>query len=137
MSQEHERMVRALKEIVVTRLRDRGFKGSFPHFRRLSQGRIDLLSFQFDMQGGGFVIEISKCPPNGITTYFGESIPPNKVTVLHIHPGERVRLQPGNFDSSPLDWFRYDGPNRSVDIYEKTAKDVLPFIEKAERWWKG
>ena len=95
MSQEHEKMVKDLKEIVVTRLRNRGFKGSFPHFRS-----------------------------------------PNKVTVLHIHPEERVGLQPGNVDSSPSDWFRYDRPIRSVDIYEKTAKDVLPYIEKAEVWWK-
>ncbi len=37
MSQEHERMVEALKKIVVTRLRDHGFRGSFPHFHRPSE----------------------------------------------------------------------------------------------------
>jgi hypothetical protein len=138
MSQEHERMIEALKKIVVTRLRDQGFRGSFPHFRRPSEKKIDLLTFQFDKRGGGFVIEISKCPPNGITTYYGECIPSNKVTAWHMHPDERVRLQPRNIDgSSPSDWFRYDRPIRFGDIYEKTARDVLPFIKKAEEWWKG
>jgi hypothetical protein len=142
MSQEHERMVKALKEIVVTRLREQGFKGSFPHFRRPSTKKIDLLTFQFDKWGGGFVIEISKCPPEGIPIYFGKDIPPNKqippnkVTVWYTHPAERFRLQPGH-GSSPADWFRYDKPIRFGDVFEKTAREVLPFLEKAEKWWKG
>jgi hypothetical protein len=136
MSQEHESMVKALKEIVVPRLREQGFKGSFPHFRRPGKEKIDLLTFQFDKWGGGFVIEISKCPMEGIKNYFGKDIPPNKVTAWHLEPGERVRLQPGQ-GSSTADWFRYDHSLRFGNIYEKTAKAVLPFLEKAEQWWQG
>ncbi len=136
MSQARESMIRALQEIVVPRLREQGFKGSFPHFRRSSKEKIDLLTFQFDKWGGGFVIEISKCPSEGITTYLGEPIPPNKVTAWDLHPDERYRLQPRR-GSSPSDWFRYDNPTRQEDVFEKTARQVLPFLLEAEKWWKG
>ena len=136
MSQDHDRIVKALKEIVVTKLRKKGFKGSFPHFRRLCNEKIDLLTFQFDKWGGGFIIEISKCPPDGITTHWGKHIPPNKVKALDIHPGGRFRLQP-SLGSSTSNWFRYDKPSLIEDVIEKTAREVLPFLEKAEKWWKG
>jgi hypothetical protein len=136
MPQEHERMVKALNEIVVTKLREKGFKGSFPHFRRPGKDKIDLLTFQFDTGGGGFVIEISKCPSDGITTYFDEYISPNNVTAWHMPPNKRLRLQPKQ-GSSTSDWFRYDKSVRLGDVFEKTAKEVLPFLEKAEKWWKG
>lgn len=129
-------MIKALQAIVIPRLRERGFKGSFPHFRRPSAERIDLLTFQFDKWGGGFVVEISKCPPDGITSYWGERIPPNKVRAWDVHPAERLRLQPRP-GSSTSDWFRYDNRSNLEDAYEETARDVLPFLETAENWWSG
>jgi hypothetical protein len=41
-----EAMDAALKETFVPALRERGFKGSLPHFRRLLSDRIDLLAVQ-------------------------------------------------------------------------------------------
>ena len=60
-------MIVALNSIVVPVLRHRGFTGSFPHFRRLGTKQIDLITFQFDKWGGGFVVELSKC--GRITSY--------------------------------------------------------------------
>lgn len=54
-----EEMIKSLSEIVVPKLRQFNFKGSFPHFRRQTAERINLLTFQFDRSGGGFVIEIA------------------------------------------------------------------------------
>jgi Domain of unknown function (DUF4304) len=65
-------MISSLKKLFVPALRERGFKGSLPHFRRIGKNQIDLLTVQFDRHGGGFVIEISKCPPEGLTTHRGE-----------------------------------------------------------------
>lgn len=135
MSQSRTEMISALQEIVVPKLRELGFKGRFPHFRRPNNDQIDLLTFQFDLAGGGFVIEISKCPPEGITTYLGDHIPPDKVRAWDMHPNDRFRLQPHQ-GSSTSDWFRYDVSSRFGFIYEKTAKRVLPFLKIAERWWK-
>jgi hypothetical protein len=136
ISQEHAKMVKALKEIVVTRLREQGFKGSFPHFRRPDEEKIDLITFQFDQWGGGFTIEISQCPANGITTSWGEHIPPNKVRAWDMHPTQRLRLQP-KLSAFTSDWFRYDKPGQLDDIVLKTARGVLPYLEKAEKWWQS
>src|SRR5690349_15884630 len=107
MSETRDPMIQSLRKIVIPSLKAKGFKGTFPHFRRISDTRIDLLSFQFDRYGGGFVIEIGKCSPEGITTPWGEQIPPLKVKVYSLHPNERIRVQPvpGGDASS---WFRYD-----------------------------
>ena len=75
MSDERDRMIETLKEYVVPVLRERGFKGSFPHFRRPTATAIHLLTFQFDKWGGGFTIEIAVCPPDGVTMHWGEHIP--------------------------------------------------------------
>jgi hypothetical protein len=47
-----EKIDAALKEHVVPVLRIIGFKGSPPHFRRNTGQQIDLLTFQFDRNGG-------------------------------------------------------------------------------------
>jgi hypothetical protein len=47
MSAEREKMIVALyREHVVPVLRERGFLGSFPHFRRPTAASIHLLTFQ-------------------------------------------------------------------------------------------
>jgi hypothetical protein len=136
MSQARDSMIKALQAIVVPKLREQGFKGSFPHFRRPGEQKVDLLTFQFDNWGGGFVIEISRCPPEGITTSYGKYILPNKVTAWNTPSDQRHRLQPRR-SSSTSDWFRYDHPTGSEDVFENTARQVLPFLREAEEWWKG
>ena len=138
MSQEREKMIEALQQVITPKLRDAGFRGSFPHFRRVSSQQIDLLTFQFDKCGGGFVIEIAKCPPEGFTTHWGKHIPPNKVRAWDMHPDQRPRLQPRK-GSSTEDWFRFDrvpsGGQKS--IFAETAEAVLPFLDTAETYWKS
>jgi hypothetical protein len=41
MSDKRDRMIETLKEYVVPVLRERGFKGSFPHFRHPTERSID------------------------------------------------------------------------------------------------
>jgi hypothetical protein len=122
-------MIVALKNLVVPHLRKSGFTGSFPHFRRSLYARIDLITFQFDKWGGGFVIEISQCPIEGVTTHWGKHIAPNKVTAHDLHPNARFRL--GTNANVTDYWFRYD--NRS---YDTVARTVLSFYRTAEEWWE-
>jgi hypothetical protein len=127
--QLREAVEKELKAIVVTALRASGFKGSFPHFRRPLPERIDLLTFQFDRHGGGFVLEASQCPPEGVTTYWGKAIAPSKVTAHDLHPDSRIRVQrtPGSGTDS---WFRYDQGQ-----VQECALQVLPHLSSLERWW--
>lgn len=124
-------MIVALKSIVVPALRHRGFTGSFPHFRRLGTKQIDLITFQFDKWGGGFVVEISKCGTDGVTMPWGERISPKKVTAHDLHPKARIRL--GCEGPSTEDWYRYDNGN----TLESVAHEVVQQLDKAEKWWAG
>jgi Domain of unknown function (DUF4304) len=134
MSVERDKMIKSLKERVVPVLRQRGFKGSFPHFRRPTDTAIHLLTFQFDKWGGGFTIEIAVCPPAGVTMQWGEHVSPSKVSAWDVYPPNRPRLGPEKTDQ----WFRYDkvGFFSIADPYKKAADEVLPYIEsQAESWW--
>jgi hypothetical protein len=124
MSESQKLMKQALGEIVLPVLRKSGFSGSLPHLRRHRSDLVDLISFQFDMHGGGFVIEIGQCDPKGFTTNWGKEIPAEKMNVSYLHPDFRPRIQaqPGSGTDS---WFRYDRPE---DSYPRTASSVLPFL---------
>jgi hypothetical protein len=87
-----DEMNSALKARFVPVLRKLGFKGSLPHFRRQRDSRVDLLTVQFDRHGGGFVVELAQCGPEGITTHWGKIIPARKVTAHDLHPRQRHRL---------------------------------------------
>ncbi len=138
MSATRDHMVRALNASVVPQLRTMGFRGSFPHFRRLGSHQIDLLTFQFDKWGGGFVVEIGRCPAEGVTHSWGVEALPAKVKVWDVHPRDRLRLQP-KLGSSTGDWFRYDQHmlGEGDAGLEVVAKQVVPYLEIAEKWWRG
>ena len=131
MSAERDRMIEVLKSVVVPFLKERGFKGSFPHFRRPAGNAIQLLTFQFDKWGGGFVVELAKCSPEGVTTSWGKFIPPNKVTAHDVNG----RLRLGARSPGEDHWFRYDTVG-SVDPYQDAASEVLrQFEHQAEAYW--
>jgi hypothetical protein len=129
MSSLRTAMDQELKASVVPRLRATGFAGSLPHFRRAHQSGIDLLTFQFDRNGGGFVIEISRGPVEGITTHWGKVIGPKQLTAWDMHPEERLRLQPQE-GSGVEDWFRFDDGQTDA-----CSRQVLKALHRAEEWW--
>ena len=128
MSLGRDNMISVLKKTVIPELRQRGFKGSFPHFRRIKEKKIDLMTFQFDRYGGGFVIEVGVCSPEGYTHYWGEKVPPNKVTAHDLNNRLRLKKNDGP-------WFRYDVEIESGDIYEIVANEVLQHLYEAEEYW--
>jgi len=76
------------------------------------------MTFQIDRYGGGFVIEVGVCSPEGFTHSWGEKVPPNKVTVHDVN--NRFRL-----NESDGQWFRYDVEAKSDSLYEQVARKVL------------
>jgi hypothetical protein len=127
MSESHDGMVKALKALVVPRLRELGFVGSFPHFRRRSETRLDLLMFQFDRYGGGFVLELGQCPPVDLVLHGGKRVAVDEIRAFQPHISQRARIQHRRGPRRE-DWFRYDDGD-----YEHTARAVLPFIDEADR----
>lgn len=53
-----------LKRIVVPRLREMGFKGQLPSFRRVKEGRCQALDIQFNKYGGSFAVNLSLIEPS-------------------------------------------------------------------------
>lgn len=131
MSIGRDNMISIIKKTVVPELRQRGFKGSFPHFRRINENKIDLMTFQFDRYGGGFVIEVGLCSSKGVPHNWGEKVPPNKVTAHDLPHNNRLRLK-----NSEGEWFRYDVETESGEIYEIVAKELLQHLCEEENYWK-
>ena len=118
-----------LKSVVVPVLRSAGFTGSLPHFRRRGTERVELLTFQFDRYGGGFVIELAWCGSDGVVTPWRKAIPATQVTAHDLHPDLRLRIKASEGSSTDA-WFRYD-QGQTQDC----AQQVLAALSKAEQWW--
>src|SRR5262245_57260303 len=101
MSQPRDAMIAELKRVAIPVLRSLGFKASFPHFRRATDTRIDLLTFQFSSGGGQFVIEIGSFSAAGYELYC-KLIPAAEVKMMHL----LRRL--GAMDENSDHWFKYD-----------------------------
>lgn len=143
---QRKQMVRVLREITIPELKKQGFTGAFPHFRRITTERIDIIAFQFargySMLRGAFVVELSVCPLNGFTNHSGKTISPQTVTVYDTLQRDRLTPNP------PKDhWFRYANFNWQEklanhfvkNIYEKRAHEVNELLVKAndfDRLWK-
>jgi hypothetical protein len=148
---KRQQMRAALKTIVTPALRKNGFTGTWPDFRRLGKDRYDLLTFQFDKYGDGFVIDLGQCPSGWVPG--GRIIPPpDKLTVWDLEHYQRARVQPGPFLSlqerakveasllravtpdpslnATARWFRYENAE-SPDDFKHIAESVVPFVEKA------
>src|SRR6266566_8553956 len=119
-------MIQALKEVVIPDLRERGFQGSFPHFRRRSGAVLHLLSFQFNRHGGSFAGEVGRCSSDGLQWPLDKRLPASQVTVFHLHWKERLRL--GAIPSGTDHWFKFDQLLES-DRHNKAARAVLPYLD--------
>ena len=128
---ERKNMIKALRQEVVPLLRRAGFSGSFPHFRRISKDKIDLIMFQFNKYGGSFVIEVAQCSPKGRIHSWGEKVPPEKVKVYDCLTEDRERITYDK-DIDRDEWISYENAD-----YEKAAKEVTHYIDKAESWFKN
>lgn len=128
---DREEMIKALRNYLVPLLRERGFSGALPHFRRQTSIKTDLLTFQFDRHGGGFVIAVAEAPP-GDFVQRNRVIPSGRLTAYNVNPPIRKRLQPGS-GRSTNDWFRYDGNLTPEDV----AYIAASFLTQIDSWFAG
>ena len=134
-------MERALREVFIPVLRELGFQGSLPHFRRRRPDQLDLVSFQYFSSGGSFVVELAKAPPDGITTSWGKFVPPEKANATWV--GTRLRLGASRVETDH--WYsfgprNYDPPQkpRSYDHYVAVARQVAEDMRsQGEEWFRA
>jgi hypothetical protein len=131
LSSERDAMINSLKNTVIPELREKGFKGSFPHFYRKTDERADLLMFQFSMWGGVLYVEISKCPLEGYKDDItGEFRASNKVKVYQIgggSPFNRTRI-----GKEVDDTFRF-----TIENSDEVAQQIKRSLAEAEEWWSS
>ena len=116
-----------LKADVVPHLRSLGFRGSLPHFRRITDTGVDLLTFQFRLGGGSFVVEAAHKPPYKVTTEWGNHVPPEKLTAHDVNKRRRIGKKTLGLDDP---WFDF-----SSHSYCDVARQVIASLSEAESYW--
>lgn len=117
----------SLKAIVVPHLREAGFAGSLPRFRRERDGALDALSVSFDKYGGRFAIWLARFPAEG-QTYDGRFITPEQADPMY----QKDSLGLGMHESWRKDGW-YDFRQRHPD---HVAREVVEDLERPETWAK-
>lgn len=130
--ERRKKMDAALKEIAIPFLRQQGFKGSFPHFRREKDGQLNLLTFQFSLYSPEFVVEIATCATNGHAIWHS-FLQPSECRVSHM--GKRLRI--GSIKNKKDYWYEFEKESIFGNIYETRAKEVIENWNEAEEWWFG
>jgi hypothetical protein len=122
----------AIKVHVVPDLRKRGFSGSFPHFRRITETSTHLITFQFDKHGSGnFVVELAKAPAGDFQMYWGEIVPAKKLTAHHINDRFRLRTLSSTSDC----WFNSQDFTTTPTA---AAQELLRLLDtQGEQWLSG
>jgi len=120
-------IINAFQEKVVSVLKQNGFTGRFPHFRKIKENQIYLLSIQFDKWGGGYRICLSKCPAQTIKDLLKRDVEPQKATAWHF--GDRYTS----------DWFRYDyaSEDKIQQVAGNLALQSVEFLNVAKHYWEG
>jgi Domain of unknown function (DUF4304) len=126
----------SLKANTIPLLREHGFKGSFPHFYRETDGHVDLLMFQFRLDGSSLVVEISYADPDRKNIYFRPDTPTAKLQVSAAT--KRYRLGSAHKREVDGEWLSLDcGPLTSqAHHFQKLALKINGLVlDEAEQWW--
>lgn len=135
-----EKMETAIKSLIVPKLREMGFKGSMPHFRRTGESKADLLTFQFNSSGGSFVAELAVCTTADIENHWRADLTFKNVTAQDINSRQRLGSKTKGSDH----WFVYGKKNYEAGhekiepdvIYQNIATEVISLLHsQAEQIW--
>jgi len=128
----HIQMKKSLKDLVVPKLRALGFKGSFPHFKRVREGRTHFLSFQFDKFATSFEIFIANVADVPSALFKGCSLAPEKATMNHLLWKYQLYVRPKTGSWSFAVQY---ADNRDDRLFESIAREVIPYVLEAEEWF--
>lgn len=138
-------MDRALKAIVVPKIRSMGFSGRWPHLRRERNAEFQMIMIMFDKYGGSFCIESGRMShaefreKQAQWRSHGKELSKEKLTVGHCALYGRRRF--GGADPQGDRWFAFgprdyevsagkERPSRSREFYESIAREALAAVER-------
>ncbi|KLI62973.1 DUF4304 domain-containing protein [Aurantiacibacter marinus] len=116
----------AIRQVVVPHLRALGFKGSLPDFHRPRGEAVDLLTFQFNRNGGAFVVELGRVAAGGFD-FHGKHIPAARAKTRYLKErhrlGSELRVNYGDH------WFAF-----AIRDPADVAREVCAELDRAELW---
>lgn len=123
-------MNKALKEFVVPAIKQLGFTGSFPHFRKKEGNNFQFLSFQFRSTGGSYVVEVAKIREEDISPFLEHQ----KFEKLnYIISNERFRL--GAISKEEDHWFSFEDFNNQSQ-FNQLAKKTVSYLPQGIEFLK-
>lgn len=161
---ERELMKQSLITYFLPELRERGFEGSFPHYRRITEQKADLLTVVFDKWGGSFALELSyvyfsekpdnllagqaRLAPEDLTVYktYQRNHLPKPDDWIHFCDCVRIKTEEGDkiyfLTESQKKAFLKNIPEENVTIeaagegvYCRSAAAAVKLLKDAEQWW--
>lgn len=138
MNERRKHIDTILKNTCVPLLRERGFQGSYPHFRRTTGEHVDLLMFQFRSDGSSFIVEISYADPERRNVGFRSEAPVSKIDVACTR--ERYRLGAKARTTVDGEWLPLShGILTSDDLhFRRLALKINDMVmSEAEPWWES
>ncbi len=111
---KRQEMDGALKRYAVPLLREIGFKGSYPHYRRLLPERVDTIGFQFSQWGPQFYIEIGVADSNGFALPDGTYYAARTLKYYQCPVRVRIGKLPFDFAKLPVELIA-DAARNSID----------------------
>jgi hypothetical protein len=91
----------ALKATFVPRLKSLGFKGGYPHFRRVGTQRLEVVGIQFSQWGAQFYVEAGLADKNGVSVE-GVLVPPERLKHYHAWPRKRFGDLPFDYEAEAI-----------------------------------
>lgn len=131
-----EVMKKALRSVLVPKLRDSRFAGSFPHFRRREGEELHLLSVQFDKWGGSFFLEFARCQP-GSRMLGNQEIPEDRLNVSYLSREPRARLEERPRAIFRNSWFAFGSFADDEKKCAELAKRVGDLLPEANAWLRS
>jgi len=108
--ERREKMNKALKEITIPFIRNKGFKGTFPNFTKVNEIEVVSLKFQFSQFSSQFVVELNSSTKG------------------------KIRHRLGSHKNQKDYWYDFNAVENSEDIYRLRAEEIIANWDEFERW---
>lgn len=128
----------AIKKLLEPRLAQTGFNGKYPHYQRVEDEALHLLSIVHDKHGGGFVLEFARMEAGPLETDWGETIAQDKLEIGYAPLTARARLVRTERKQAVYeDFFRYDSGEVDREYCENLVAEVVEKLPQVNAWLRG
>ena len=126
-------MTLTLKKAVLPELLKNGYHGVFPYFRKEDNKTYKFITFQFNLHGGSFTVELASSENlESDLPDFLKKEPFEKIEARFLPIGNRHRL---NSPKTEDKWFHYENLSNNFE-FNLVAQEVLEALKMEEQFYK-